>query len=105
MGYGTTKNSIMFGRMKCSFDSGMVILYIILPQNSTAAFLPRIFNLEGVGGAQPVSRDSQPVWGENPFAKFLISTKSTEILYPPLVKFSEKSGLSILRYNSNILIL
>ena len=39
-------------------------------------------------GVQPVSRDFQPVWGENPFVKFLISLKSTEILYPTLVKFS-----------------
>ena len=39
-------------------------------------------------GVQPVSRDFHPVWGENPFVKFLISLKSTEILYPTLVKFS-----------------
>ena len=45
-------------------------------------FLQENINLEG-GGVQPVSRDFQPVWGENPFVIFLISPKPTEILYPP----------------------
>ena len=55
-----------------------------------AAFLPDFYKL-GRGGVQPVSRDFQPVWGKNPFLTFLISPKSTEILYPPPCKiFGEK---------------
>ena len=47
-------------------------------------------------GYLPVSRDFQPVQGENPFVTFLIiSRKSTEILD---VKFSEKSGHSAILF-------
>ena len=68
------------------------VIVILRPQNRMAAFLPRIIQLGSLeGGVQPVSRDFQPVWGENPFVIFLISPKPTEILYPPLVKFSGKS--------------